>query len=124
MKCLNFGDHIFSKIAYLFKDDQLFDFYETVEGSWKPREDKKAYKFPKIVHFMFKKNKFLKYVQPELVRFTSHLAELYWTTSQMKILLDPKNPQLPEQDLFIGFDFSQSPSFMKAKMNQQHYQKN
>ena len=73
---------------------------------------------------LVKAKQFVALVDKFLGVFLPHLLYLNWTSTQLKSITDQENPRLPIGDILVGFDFSQSPSFMKSGMGQRHYQQN
>ena len=52
--------------------------------------------------------------------FIPHLLALNWTNKQLGDITN--NPTLPLNDILVGFDFSQSPKFMRSGMSESDYQ--
>ena len=102
----------------------MFAFFDTKSGFRQPDPTKDPFVFPVVVKSLLKAKQFVVLVDKFLVVFIPHLLYLNWTATQLKSITDQENPRLPVGDILVGFDFSQSPSFMKSGMGQRHYQQN
>ena len=115
--------NLFSEMQPLFKRNQKIDFFEYVEKFRNIKSNKKqpfkyhGYDRTHLSVLQYKKNLII-----DLKIFLPHLIALNWTNKHLGNLTNFVNPLLPVNDILLGFDFSQSPKFIRAGMSQVDYQ--